>query len=122
VLNDEARAAIVDAAARTGAWILADEVYTGAELAGPRRPRSSGRHERVIATGSLSKAYGLPGLRIGWAVTDPATAEALWARSDYTTISPGELTDRLARIALDPAVRPRLLQRTRAIIRTAWTR
>lgn len=117
VLNDEARAAIIDAAARTGAWIVADEVYTGAELAGPETPSFHGSHERVIATGSLSKAYGLPGLRIGWAATDPATAHALWSRSDYTTISPGELTDALARIALDPAVRPLLLQRTRAIVR-----
>jgi aspartate/methionine/tyrosine aminotransferase len=70
----------------------------------------------VIATGSLSKAYGLPGLRIGWAVTDPATAERLWARSDYMTIAPAALSDVLARVALDPAVRPRLLARTRAII------
>jgi aspartate/methionine/tyrosine aminotransferase len=118
VLNSEARAAIVDAAARTGAWILADEVYTGAELDGPETPSFLGLHERVIATGSLSKAYGLPGLRIGWAATDPATAQVLWARSDYTTISPGELTDRLARVALEPAVRPLLLERTRGIVRT----
>jgi aspartate/methionine/tyrosine aminotransferase len=115
-LLPEARAAIVEAAARTGAWILADEVYTGAELSGPETASFLGSHERVIATGSLSKAYGLPGLRIGWAVADRRSADAIWARSDYTTISPGELTDRLARIALDPAVRPRLLQRTRGII------
>jgi aspartate/methionine/tyrosine aminotransferase len=115
-LHDDARAAVVDAAARAGAWILADEVYTGAELDGTETPSFFGAHDRVIATGSLSKAYGLPGLRIGWAATDPHTAEALWARSDYTTISTGELTDRLARVALDPAVRPHLLRRTRSII------
>ncbi|CAN5828416.1 aminotransferase [soil metagenome] len=127
-LNREARAAVLDAAARTGAWILADEVYAGAELNGLETASFFGTHERVIATGSLSKAYGLPGLRIGWAVTQPAVAEALWARSDYTTISTGELTDRLARVALDPDVRPRLLNRTRGIIRAgmdtlaAWLR
>jgi aspartate/methionine/tyrosine aminotransferase len=43
-------------------------------------------------------------------------AERLWARTDYTTISPGDLSDRLARIALDPVVRPRLLERTRGIL------
>jgi aspartate/methionine/tyrosine aminotransferase len=118
VLSTEARAAIIAAAERSGAWILADEVYTGAELDGPETPSFFGAAERVIATGSLSKAYGLPGLRIGWAVTRPATADALWARSDYTTIATGELTDRLARVALDADVRPRLLQRTRGIIRT----
>lgn len=128
LLGTEARQAVIDAAGRTGAWILADEVYTGAELNAPETPSFFGTHERVIATGSLSKAYGLPGLRIGWCMTDAATAGALWARSDYTTISPGELTDRLATLALDPAVRPRLLQRTRSIIRsgletlTGWMR
>jgi aspartate/methionine/tyrosine aminotransferase len=116
ILCDEAVDAVVQAAARTGAWILADEVYAGAELDGRPTPSLLGRHDRVIATGSLSKAYGLPGLRIGWAATDPATAERLWARTDYTTISPGALTDRLALLALDPAVRPRLLERTRSII------
>jgi aspartate/methionine/tyrosine aminotransferase len=118
VLLPEARAAILEAAARTGAWILADEVYTGAELDGPETKSFYGEHERVIATGSLSKAYGLPGLRIGWAVADRRLADSIWARSDYTTISPGELTDRLARVALDPAIRPELLARTRRIIRT----
>jgi aspartate/methionine/tyrosine aminotransferase len=117
VLNEAARSAILEAAARSGAWILADEVYTGAELTGVETPSFYGAYERVIATGSLSKAYGLPGLRIGWSVSDAATAEALWTRSDYTTISPGALTDRLARVALEPAVRPLLLQRTRQLIR-----
>lgn len=126
ILNDAARTAIIDVASRTGAWILADEVYAGAELDGERTASFHGTHERVVATGSLSKAYGLPGLRVGWAMTDHATAAAIWARSDYTTISTGDLTDRLACIALDNAVRPQLLQRTRGIIRegldqlTAW--
>lgn len=118
VLSDAAQAAIVNAAQRTGAWILADEVYCGAELGGRQTASFFGSHERVIATGSLSKAYGLPGLRIGWSMSDARTAATLWARSDYTTISPGELTDRLATVALDPVVRPRLLERTRGIIRT----
>lgn len=118
LLSAEARTAVVQAAQRSGAWILADEVYTGAELTGIETPSFFGTHERVIATGSLSKAYGLPGLRIGWCMSDPETAESLWARSDYTTISPGELTDRLATIALEPAIRQQLLRRTRDIIRT----
>jgi hypothetical protein len=116
-LSPESRAALVAAAERTGAWILSDEVYTGAELDEQETPSFFGTCERVIATGSLSKAYGLPGLRIGWVMTDPAMAARLWARTDYTTIGTGELTDRLARIALHPAVRPQLLERTRGIIR-----
>jgi aspartate/methionine/tyrosine aminotransferase len=121
VLSSEARDAVVRAASRAGAWILADEVYAGAEREGPPTPSFFGMYERVIATGSLSKAYGLPGLRIGWAVSTPALAERIWARKDYTTIGPGELTDRLATIALSPAVRPRILERTKARILAGWS-
>jgi aspartate/methionine/tyrosine aminotransferase len=114
ILNDEARNAIVNAAERVGAWILADEVYTGAELDRPETPSFWRPGARVVTTGSLSKAYGLPGLRVGWAVAPPELSDRIWARKDYTTISPGALTDRLATIALDPNVRPHLLQRTRS--------
>jgi aspartate/methionine/tyrosine aminotransferase len=118
VLHDDVLDAVVACAERTGAWVLSDEVYAGAEVTGRDTPSLLGRLERVVATGSLSKAYGLAGLRIGWAATgDARLAAQVWARSDYTTISTGELTDRLARIALDPAVRPLLLERTRGIIR-----
>jgi len=120
LLSDEARGAIIDAAGRVGAWILADEVYAGAELDGPPTPSFHGSYDRVVATGSLSKAYGLPGLRIGWAVAPPAMAGRIWARKDYTTIGPGDLTDRLATIALSPTVRPKILDRTRARIRAGW--
>jgi hypothetical protein len=117
ILKQEARAAIIAAAQRVGAWIIADEVYCGAELNGVETPSFFGEYDRVVATGSLSKAYGLPGLRIGWAVAPAALAARLWARKDYLTISPGELTDHLATIALDAAVRPRVLERTQRYLR-----
>ena len=72
-----------------------------------------GRSDRVIVTSGLSKAYGLPGLRIGWIVGPPATIASLWSYHDYTTISPGALSDVLARRALAPAQRARILARTR---------
>lgn len=120
VMNAESRAAVLRAARRTGCWILADEVYSGAELHGEETPSLYGEWDRVIATGSLSKAYGLPGIRIGWAVAPPATASRLWARKDYMTISPGELTDQIASVALDPDVRPRILARTRKLLHEGW--
>jgi aspartate/methionine/tyrosine aminotransferase len=121
ILKDEARAAIVGAAQRAGAWILADEVYRGAELDGVHTPSFFGGYERVIATGSLSKAYGLPGLRLGWAIASAEKCTRLWARKDYLTISPGELTDRIGAIALDPQVRPRILERTRRYLNEGVT-
>lgn len=117
VLSEGARQEILAAAAAAGAWILADEVYTGAEVSGDETASFFGRYERVIATGSLSKAYGLPGLRLGWIVAPADLHERLWARKDYTTITPGTLSDVAAERVLRPDVRARVLERTRGIIR-----
>jgi len=103
-------------AARHGSWILSDEIYRGAELDGRETPSMWGRTERVIVTSGLSKAYGLPGLRIGWVVGPPSLVATLWSYHDYMTISPGALSDALARRALEPARRQRILARTRAIL------
>ena len=104
-------------AARQGAWVLSDEVYRGAELGDDETASMWGRYERVIVTSGLSKAYGLPGLRIGWIVGPPDFVASTWSYHDYTTIAPGALSDRLARVALDPARRPGILSRTRRIVR-----
>jgi aspartate/methionine/tyrosine aminotransferase len=112
---------IAAAAARHGAWILSDEIYRGAERDGRETASMWGRGERVIVTSGLSKAYGLPGLRIGWAVGPPATIASLWAYHDYTTIAPGALSDALARHALEPGRRTRILERTRAILNRNFT-
>ena len=101
-----------------GAWILSDEVYRGAEIDGQETASMWGRSDRAIITSGLSKAYGLPGLRIGWIVAPPPLVAAFWSYHDYVTIAPGALSDRLARVALAPARRERLLERTRGILRT----
>ena len=119
-LAPELAARITERASRVGAWLLADEVYQGAERDAVPTPSLWGGGERVIVTNGLSKAYGLPGLRIGWCVADPAHVAALWARKDYTTIGPGVMSDVLATLALAPAVRPRILGRTRGIIQHNW--
>jgi hypothetical protein len=108
---------IARVANRAGAWILSDEIYRGAELDGRETASMWGRAERVIVTSGLSKAYGLPGLRIGWVVAPPEMTASLWSYHDYTTIAPGALSDRLARAALVPAQRARLIERTRGIVR-----
>ena len=103
-------------AARHGSWILSDEIYRGAERDARETPTIWGRSDRAIVTSGLSKAYGLPGLRIGWAVGPPALIASLWSYHDYTTISPGALSDCLARRALEPARRARILARTQGIL------
>ncbi len=105
-------------AGRFGCWVLSDEVYRGAELDGVESPSMWGRYDRAIVTSGLSKAYGLPGLRIGWIIAPPAFVESTWSYHDYTTIAPGALSDRLARVALVPERRSQLLERTRGILRS----
>ena len=107
-------------ASTVGAWVVDDEIYRGAEREADDTPSVWGRYDRAVVTSGLSKAYGLPGLRIGWAVAPAPLIDALWSVHDYTTIAPGGINDRLARIALEPARRAALLARTRAIIRTNY--
>ena len=116
-LSSEEMDDVVRLADQHGAWIISDEVYRGAERRDTPVESFWGRYERVIVTNSLSKAYGLPGLRIGWALGPEDVIQTLWARKDYTTIAPSSLSDVLANLALSETVRPQLLARTRGIIR-----
>ncbi len=121
ILTEAEMDAIVAAADRVGAWILSDEVYAGAErLRDDETPSFWGRYDKVLVQQSLSKAYGLPGLRIGWTVTHPELRNALWRRQEYTVIGPAFLSDHLAQIALSPEKRPAILQRTREYIRRGF--
>ena len=117
VLTEEEMDAVVAAADRVGAWIVSDEVYRGAEVGGgPVSPTFFGRAERVVVTGGLSKAFGMPGLRVGWIVAPAKLRDSLCAYLDYTTLTPSMLSDRLARVALEPGRREALIARTRGIL------
>jgi len=118
ILTEAEMDEVVRVAESVGAWLLADEVYAGTELLTDRQtPTFYGRYDRVLAMNSLSKAYGLPGLRIGWAVVPAETAADLWARHDYTTIGTTLLGNHLAELALRPDVRARLIARARSLVR-----
>lgn len=114
---------IVAVAERVGAWLLADEVYCGTELdLEGTTPSFVGRYDRLVATNSLSKAYGLSGLRLGWLVAPRATVDAMWRRHEYATISTGKLSMHLAQLALSEPCRTQLLARNRRLIREGWAR
>jgi len=70
--------------------------------------------------GSLSKAYGLPGLRTGWVVGPEGTVDDMWARHEYINISTTMLSNHLAAYALSDEVRPRLQKRARDYIRRGY--
>ena len=108
---------VVDIARGCGAWLLCDEVYRGVDQEGDGATASvADLYERGISTGSMSKAYSLAGLRLGWIVAPKALIAAVSIHRDYNTISVGMLDDHFAAIALEN--RDRILARSRAITRT----
>jgi len=122
VMDMEGREAVLDLASRAGAWLLVDEVYRGAELKTPAPSSWWGAYPRTIITCGLSKAYGLPGLRVGWMIAPPEIIQACWSCKDYTSITISALSDRLAVLALEPEKRRELLERTRRTIQENWDR
>jgi hypothetical protein len=118
ILSEQAVKEIINLAEKVGAWLLVDEVYRGAERNGIETPSFWGKYDRLIIVGGLSKAYGLPGLRLGWIVGPEELIKKIWTYRDYTTISVSALSDHLATLALEPERRQKLLERTRKILNT----
>ena len=116
-LTGEEMREIVGIADSVGAWIHSDEVYRGAELDGVEIPSFMGMYDKAMVNGGLSKAYALPGLRLGWLAGPAETIADSWAYHDYTSIASGILSNRIAEIALSPEVRPGILERNRSMLR-----
>ncbi|MFW9849315.1 MAG: aminotransferase class I/II-fold pyridoxal phosphate-dependent enzyme [Candidatus Thorarchaeota archaeon] len=121
IINESQLREIADIASDADAWLLSDEIYRGAELEDSNSPTSFDYSEKVMVTSSLSKVYGLPGLRLGWIITsDPKVTEDIWGYTDYTSICPTALSDYLGIIALSPDVRRRLEERAKTYVRANW--
>ncbi len=121
ILSGEEMRRIVRICERTGAWLHADEVYRGTELAAPETPSFWGMYDKVVCVNSFSKAYGLAGLRIGWALAVPEMIEELWRRHEYAVIAAAGPSMKLAEIALKPEKRKMLLDRQRRLSREGHT-
>lgn len=116
VMTEDVMKAVCATAEKCGAWILADEIYRGAERGRETTSSFWGRGARILCTAGFSKAYGLPGLRVGWVAGPPELVDKLWSYHDYTSIAPTALSDHLAAHVLEPQRHARIIQRTRAII------
>jgi aspartate/methionine/tyrosine aminotransferase len=115
VLTDAEQQRVYQIAERIGARVMVDEAYRWLSLPG-REPfagpvRDLG--ERGISVGTLSKPYGLPGLRIGWIAATAEIVQACWSQRDYISLSPGKINDYLATLAIRN--REAIFARTRAI-------
>jgi aspartate/methionine/tyrosine aminotransferase len=116
-------AAIAAAAARVGAWVLSDEVYLEL-MAGPdgKVPTAFRPDGNIVVTSSLTKAYGLSGLRCGWILAPADLAHRIYRLNDLFGSTPNHPGDQLSLWALGhlPALRARasaILEENRAAYR-----
>jgi len=116
VLSVDAMKRIVDRCEEMDACLISDEVYIGAEYDEKRTESFWGMSEKVIVTSGLSKAYGIPGLRVGWIVGPRELVYDCWTQHDYLTIGPNKLSDGMARVAVQLENRKKLYHRTTAIL------
>ncbi len=116
---------VADIAREAGAWVLCDEVYRGTDQHGSgTTPSIADIFERGISTGSMSKAYSLAGLRLGWVAAPTEVIHAVSIHRDYNTISVGQLDDHFATIALENSakvlVRSQRITRENLAILSDW--
>jgi aspartate/methionine/tyrosine aminotransferase len=98
------------------AWVLSDEAYRWLDLPvmAPLAPPMRNLGSRAISTGTFSKPFALPGLRIGWIAAPDDVVRRCWGLRDYISLSPGKLNDALAVIAFRH--RDQIVERTRQIV------
>ncbi len=116
VLTRDAMRRIVHKCEEVGAFLIADEVYQGAEINCNRTPGFWGMSDRVIITSGLSKAFGIPGVRIGWIVGPQGVIADCWSQHDYLTIGPNKISDAVALVAVQQDNREKLYARARSIL------
>ena len=86
-------------AGRVGAHVMIDEVYLPAAI--PAQHSAAHLGERFIATASLTKCYGLSGLRCGWIIASPELAERMWRLNELFGVAQAHSTERLSLLALE---------------------
>lgn len=95
MLSDEQIEELIKIARENDAWILSDEAYRwiehpgGESIPAPMR----GRYEKGISVGTVSKPFGVPGLRIGWFAAPAEIVQSAWGVRDYVSLSPAKLSD-----------------------------
>jgi aspartate/methionine/tyrosine aminotransferase len=104
---------LLELAADAGAYLIWDAAFAEITYDGPALPDPGERYDRSITLGTLSKAYGLPGLRVGWCLAAPDVLERLVRLRDYTTLHLSPLIEHVAACAIENAdllLKPRLAQ------------
>ena len=118
--DEETMRQLGEMAARVGARVLVDEVYLEAVFERPWQSAFA-LGPNFVVTNSLTKAYGLSGIRCGWVLADPELAHRMWQIVDFTYGSNVHPAEQIAVIALDNLDRirdraQRLLDANRALV------
>ncbi|MBL0923992.1 MAG: pyridoxal phosphate-dependent aminotransferase [Sphingomonadaceae bacterium] len=114
--------ALVALCRRHGIWLFSDEVYRLIERDPTKRlPQAVDVYERGVSLNVMSKAYGLPGLRIGWiACRDRELLERMVRLKHYLSICNSAPSERLALVALQH--RDAILARTRSVAEAGYSK
>ena len=116
LIPNDILAEIVEIARSAGAYILCDEVYRHIEQTDEWSDSIADIYEKGISVGSMSKAFSLAGLRLGWIAThDRDALSAFVLHRDYDLISGGIIDEAIAALAL--AHSDKMLERSHAIVR-----
>jgi aspartate/methionine/tyrosine aminotransferase len=117
VLEEETLRGIGEVARSVGARVLVDEVYLELLFERPLRPAFHlGTH--FMVTSSLTKAYGLSGLRCGWILAAPELAERMWRQNDLFGNIPAHITELLSVVALDHL--EKIAARAKSLLAANW--
>ncbi|KAF4921494.1 Aspartate aminotransferase [Colletotrichum viniferum] len=113
VLNKETLLRVIEIAKKADITVFSDEVFSPLFFTDAKPPSIvSLGYANTVATGSLSKAFALPGIRLGWIITENAElVKAINMKRAYTTIAVSQIDGGIASFALDPAVTPALMER-----------
>lgn len=101
VMPDDYLNEIVRIARENNVFILSDEVYRGQEHNGLISKSIADIYEKGISTGSMSKLFSLPGLRLGWIVVPDDVMEEIIKQREYNTISVGLIDDYISALAIE---------------------
>jgi capreomycidine synthase len=115
---------LIGATREVGAYLFWDGAFSELVYDRPPLPDPTLIYERAISVGTLSKAFGLPGLRVGWCFASPDILDRCVGLRDYITLSLSPLVELIARMAIERAdclLEGRLLQaRANLELLAAW--
>ena len=101
-LDDQAAIrAVAEAAAKVGASVLIDEVYLELMFRNDRAHTAFHPDANIIVTSSLTKAYGLSGLRCGWILAPSGLAQRMRRLNDLFAVHPPHVSERMSVVAFD---------------------